>query len=197
MFENVTICFAALSRHVPLLLVLEDLHWADRGTLFLLRHLARHTRQRRVMVVATCRDVGPEVAQAFHEMLLDLSRERLALHLRLDRLDRGQTEEMLAIMFAEEITPEFRDGIYGETEGNPFFIEEVCKALVESGKLTYQDGRWNRPSMEELGIPHSVRVAILSRVQVLPALGDQEQGGAGGGPGVCKMHADRGKPGCG
>jgi ABC-type oligopeptide transport system substrate-binding subunit/DNA-binding SARP family transcriptional activator len=168
LFESLVIFLAALSDRVPLLLVVEDIHWADSGTLYLLRHLGRYTRQNRVMIVATCRDVGPDEAQALHEMLLDLHRERLATHLRLPRLDREQSEALLAILFSEEITPEFLDGIYRETEGNPFFIEEVCKALVESGKLTYLDGRWDRPSMEALGIPHSVRVAIQSRVRVLP-----------------------------
>jgi ABC-type oligopeptide transport system substrate-binding subunit len=75
---------------------------------------------------------------------------------------------MLGNLFAEEITPEFLDGMYDETEGNPFYIEEVCKALVDSGKLYYRDGRWHRPSMEELGIPQNVRVAIQSRIRVLP-----------------------------
>jgi tetratricopeptide (TPR) repeat protein len=72
-------------------------------------------------------------------------------------------------LFAEEITPEALEGVHRETEGNPFFIEEVCKALVESGKVYYEDGRWQRPSIEELGIPQSVRVAIQSRVRVLRA----------------------------
>jgi len=168
MFENLVICFAALSHRTPLLLIIEDVHWADSATLSLLRHLARHTRQRRVMIATTCRDVGPDEAPVFHEMLLDLRREQLATHLRLPRLDREQTEEMLAVLFAEEITPEFLDGIYRETEGNPFFIEEVCKALVESGKLYFADGRWHRPSTEELGVPQSVRVAIQARLRVLP-----------------------------
>jgi tetratricopeptide (TPR) repeat protein len=101
-------------------------------------------------------------------MLLDLRRERLGTRLGLPRLDRERTEQLLGILFAEEITPEFLEGIYSETEGNPFFIEEVCKALVDSGKVSYKDGRWHRPSMAELGIPHSVRVAIQSRLDVLP-----------------------------
>jgi oligopeptide transport system substrate-binding protein len=105
-------------------------------------------------------------------VLLDLNRERLATRLKLPRLDRAQTRELLAVLFAEEITPEFLDGIYRETEGNPFFIEEVCKALVESGQLYYEDGRWHRPSMDELGIPQSVRVAIQSRVRVEDTLID-------------------------
>ncbi|MCP4516162.1 MAG: AAA family ATPase, partial [Delftia sp.] len=170
LFENLGIFFTALSERAPLLLVLEDAHWAGSGTLFLLRHLARHTRRERVLIVATYREVELDEAHPFHEVLLDLNREQLATRLKLPRLDRAQTKELLAILFAEEITPEFLAGIYHETEGNPFFIEEVCKALVESGKLYYQDGRWDRPpSIEELGIPQGVRVASQARVRKLPA----------------------------
>jgi ABC-type oligopeptide transport system substrate-binding subunit/DNA-binding SARP family transcriptional activator len=168
LFDNSMMCVAALSSHVPLLLILEDVHWAGSGTILLLQHLARHTRHRRVMIVATHRDVVPEEAPALHEMLLDFKREWLGTQMRLPRLDREQTKQLLGILFAGEITPEFLEGIYCETEGNPFFIEEVCKALVDSGKLSYKDGRWDRPSMAELGIPHGVRVAIQSRVDVLP-----------------------------
>jgi len=169
LFENLVIFCTALSEQAPLLLVLEDTHWADSGTLFLLRHLARHTRHQRVMIVATYREVELDEARPFHEVLLDINRERLATRLKLTRLERVQTREMLGVLFAEEITPEFLEGIYRETEGNPFFVEEVCKALVESGKLYYEDGRWHRPGIAELGIPQSVRVAIQSRVRVLPA----------------------------
>jgi DNA-binding SARP family transcriptional activator len=168
LFRNLLTFFTALSDRAPLLLVLEDVHWADSGTLSLLRHLARHTRHQRVLIVATYREVELDQARPFHEVLLDLNRERLATRLKLPRLDREQTEELLAVLFDEEITSEFLDGIYRETEGNPFFVEEVCKALVESRELWYEDGRWDRPSMEELGIPQSVRVAIQSRVGVLP-----------------------------
>jgi predicted ATPase len=70
----------------------------------------------------------------------------------------------LSSFFQDEITADFQEGIYRETDGNPFFIEEVCKALVESGQLYFEDGSWHRPSVDELGIPQSVRVAIQSRV---------------------------------
>jgi len=168
LFENLLIFYATLSEHVPLLLVVEDAQWADSGTLSLLRHLARHTRHQRLMIVATYREVGLDEAQPLYELLLDLNRERLATRLKLPRLSREETRELLAVLFAEEVTDEFLNGIYRETEGNPFFIEEVCKALVESGKLWYEDGRWRRPNMAELGIPQSVRVAIQSRVRKLP-----------------------------
>ncbi|MCP4538103.1 MAG: AAA family ATPase [Chloroflexi bacterium] len=169
LFENLAIFYTMLSDQTPLLLVLEDAHWADSGTLSLLRHLARHTHQQQMMIVVTYREVELDEVRPFHEVLLDLNRERLATDLKLARLDRVQTGEMLTVLFAEGVTPEFLDGIYRETEGNPFFIEEVCKTLVESGKLYYADGEWHRPAMEELGIPQSVRVTIQSRMKVLPA----------------------------
>lgn len=169
LFGNLAILFAALSEQAPLLVLLEDIHWADSGSLFLLQHLARHMRRQRVLIAATFREVNLDEASPLSEVLLHLERERLATQIRLDRLSREQTGEMLAILFAEEITSEFLEGIYRETEGNPFFVEEVCKALVESGNLYYEDGHWQRPSMEELGIPRTVRVAIQSRINILPA----------------------------
>jgi ABC-type oligopeptide transport system substrate-binding subunit/predicted Ser/Thr protein kinase len=164
LMENLLIFFSTLSHNAPLLLVLEDAHWADSGSLSLLRHLARHARHQQLMTVATYREVELDQARPLHEVLLDLQRERLAIRIKLPRLNRTQTAELLEALFAEPITPELLDGIYRETEGNPFFIEEVCKALVESGGLYFEEGRWHRPSVEELGIPQSVRVAIQARV---------------------------------
>jgi len=67
-----------------------------------------------------------------------------------------------------EISADFLDGVYGETEGNPFFIEEVCKSLIEEGKLYYAGGHWRRVSMESITLPPNVRGAILARVEKLP-----------------------------
>jgi ABC-type oligopeptide transport system substrate-binding subunit len=168
LFENLLIFHTVLSGYAPLLVVLEDAHWADSGTLSLLRYLARHTRRQRVMIVATYHEVEEDQARPLHEVLLDLNRERLATRLKLARLGREETAELLSVLFDRDVSPEFSDGLYRETEGNPFFIEEVAKELVESGKLYYEDGRWHRPRMAELGIPQSVRVAIQSRVGKLP-----------------------------
>ncbi|MCJ7662345.1 MAG: AAA family ATPase, partial [Anaerolineales bacterium] len=169
LFENLGIFFRTLSDLTPIFLVLEDVQWADSGTLQLMQYLARHTRQAHMMMLVTFRNVTPEEAPYLHKILLDLNREQIATHLDLPRLGYEETGELLHAIFSYEITPEFLDGIYSETEGNPFFIEEVCKALVESGKVYYQDGKWHRPSMEELGIPQNVRVAIQLRVSALPA----------------------------
>ncbi len=167
LFENVVTFCGSLSEQRPLLLVLDDAHWADSGSLSLMRHLSRRIRNKPVLLLATYREIEIDEARPFREVLLDLNRERLARRLKLGRLTREQTENLLVAIFEEQITPEFLTGIYRETEGNPFFIEEICKDLVESGKLYYQDGSWHRPSMDELELPQSVREVVQARVSKL------------------------------
>ena len=164
LFENVVAFCEALSQEQPLLLVVDDAHWADSGSLSMLRHLSRRLKSRPVLLMATYREIELNESRPFHEVLLDLNRERLTRRLKLTRLTREQTEALLTALLEEDISPEFLDGIYSETEGNPFFVEEVCKALVESGKLYYENGEWHRPSMDELEIPQSVRVAMEARL---------------------------------
>jgi tetratricopeptide (TPR) repeat protein/transcriptional regulator with XRE-family HTH domain len=179
LFENMVAWCAALAASAPLLLVLEDVHWADCGTLSFVRHLARRGRAIKaahqalgMLIILTYRDVAVEPAQtrALNDVLLDLNRERLATRLNLARLNRQGTRDLLAAMFqvpAEEITLEFLDGLYRQTEGNPFFVEEMCKALIEEGKLYREGGRWRRADMAEIQLPTSVRAVIHSRVDKL------------------------------
>ncbi|MFN2226070.1 MAG: protein kinase domain-containing protein [Anaerolineae bacterium] len=166
--ENTATFFAHLSQERPLLLVVEDAHWAGSGTLALLRHLARRTRRRHLLLVSTYREAELDASRPFHSALADLNRERLATRLKVPPLTLEGTRKLLMTLFDDEITDEFNAGIYRETEGNPFFVEEVCKALVDSGQLYFAGGEWHRPSMEELGIPQNVRLAIQSRLARLP-----------------------------
>ena len=169
LLDSVLTLLTLLAGQTPLLLVVDDVHWADSSSLNLLRYLARRGRSLRLLLVLTYREVELNEARALSELLFDLQRERLATQLTLNRLTLAQAGDLLATLFAEEITPEFLAGIYQETEGNPFFVEEVCKALIESGQLSRQDGRWQRPpDMAEMRIPKSVRLAIETRVTKLP-----------------------------
>jgi predicted ATPase len=168
LYENVVRFCTILCQQAPLLVVLEDMHWADSGSLHLLEYLARRTRQQPIMLLGTYREVELDEALPFHETLLMLTRRRLGKRVKLERLNRNATRGLLGVIFAKEISQEFLEGIYRETEGNPFFIEEVCKALLESGEVWYEDGEWQRPqNMEDITIPQGVKVAIQSRVNKL------------------------------
>jgi tetratricopeptide (TPR) repeat protein len=168
LFENIVSFCNALSGIAPLLLVLDDAHWADSSSIALFQHLARRTKRQPVMLLAAYREVELREARPFNEMLLELNRQRIGTRIKLTRLDKEGTRAMLGAIFNEEITPELLDGIFRETDGNPFFIEEVCRYLVESGKLYFSDGEWHRPSIEELEIPQGVQVAVESRLTKLP-----------------------------
>jgi len=168
LFENFVAFTKMLSEEVPILIAVDDVHWADSGTLALLLHLARRTLRQRVLLLATYREIEMSGTRPINEVLMELIRERLATRIKLSRLNKSQTREMLTNLFDEEITPEFLDAIYQKTEGNPFFVEEVCKTLVDSGKLFYDGSQWKRPNIDELEIPQSVRDAIQSRINRLP-----------------------------
>jgi len=171
LFESILVLCTTLSNTKPLLLTIEDAHWADSCTLQFIRHLARRSKSAnlKILIVLTYREVELDEARVLNDMLYDLNREHLATRIKLLRLDRDETKELLNVMFQEKVSQEFFDSVYLETEGNPFFIEEVCKALIEDGKLFIQDGRWQRRETEELEIPQSVRIAIQSRIGRLSA----------------------------
>lgn len=168
LFECIIAFFSTLCNEKPLLLVLEDIHWADSGTLSMLEFLAARCQQNPVLLLVTLRDT--ELEEDFHlrRTLTFLQRKKQAAHLRLEPLTIRETHDMLANIFAEHITPDFLDGIYSQSEGNPFFIEEMCKALIESGQLYFDGERWQRPpDMADMVIPESIKFTIQSRLSKL------------------------------
>lgn len=170
LFESMVEWALSVSARNPGLLLVEDAHWADNATLGLLRHLARRSRslRLRLLIVLTYRETELDEQHALNDLLTDLNRDRLTKRIKLGRLSREQTGAMLGVMFEAAAMPDFLNGIYRETEGNPFFIEEVCKALVEEGQLVFGEGGWQRPNMADIQVPQSIRLAIQARVSKLP-----------------------------
>jgi eukaryotic-like serine/threonine-protein kinase len=157
----------------PLLIVVEDVHWADSSTLSLIRHLARRSRTHclKLLIVLTYRESELDAAQPLSKVLLDLTRERLAQRIRLNPFTLEQTTELLQVMFQQEVSDSFAADIYRETEGNLFYIEEVCKALIEDNGIycTADDTVcWHFPSdMTRVRLPQSVRLAVQARIDKL------------------------------
>jgi class 3 adenylate cyclase len=164
--------FRAFAREAPVLLVLEDLHWADEASLELLRHLARELRDARVAILATYRSDEMHRRHPLLRALAELQRERVTTEIALKRLTPDETKEVIRATFAQteanvRITDEFRDAIYGRSEGNPFFTEELLKALVESGGVYFDGSGWHRKPIDELEIPGSIREAVRARIEQL------------------------------
>ena len=154
------------SRAQPLLLVLEDLHWADDSTLLLLQHMAQRLQEMPVLVLGTYRDVELDVARLLARTLEEFLRQRLAYDLALKRLPQDGVGAMMRALSGQEPPPSLVQAIYSETEGNPFFVEEVFKHLAEEGKLFDAQGRWRTDlSIRDLGVPRGVRLVIGRRLE--------------------------------
>ena len=165
--------FLAFAREAPVLLVLEDLHWADEASLELLRHLARELRDARIAILATHRSDEMHRRHPLLRALAELQRERVTTEISLKRLTPEETKEVIRATFAQSdpnvnISDEFRDAIHARSEGNPFFTEELLKAVVGSGGVYFDAASgWQRKPIDELEIPGSIREAVRARLERL------------------------------
>ncbi len=168
LFDNVARFLQTLAASNGLLLFIDDLHWADQGTLALLHYLLRRLRDDRVLILGAYREIELDRAHPLARALVDWNRERLATRIPLSRLSQDDTAALLSVLFSQEsVTPDFAAVLYRETEGNPFFVEEVVKSLIEQGDIVRENGEWNRKAAHELAIPQSVKEAIGRRLDRL------------------------------
>jgi DNA-binding CsgD family transcriptional regulator len=144
----------------PLVVVLEDLHWADAASLDLLRHLARGFATARLLVVATYRAEELELAHPLARTIGAIERFVHPIRLRLGPLGREDTAALVEALAGGPVGARLRDAIRRETGGNPFFVTEVVRHLREQGR----DLAAGDLTPEELGIPEGVRAALASRL---------------------------------
>jgi DNA-binding SARP family transcriptional activator/tetratricopeptide (TPR) repeat protein len=168
LFEAVASLLGAASARKPLLLILDDLHWADKPTLLLLRHLLRHPQLANVLVIGTFRHVEVGRDHPLLDLLTDLRRERRYERLTLGGLDDVATRQLVADRLGRNVTPRFMRRLHEQTEGNAFFIEETIRALVDSGLAT--DGTVTDGALERVGVPEGVAEIVGRRVSHLSKL---------------------------
>ena len=125
LFEHVLGLLARLSDDQPLLLVLEDLHWADRSTRDLVRFLVRSLRRERVVLVLTYRSDDLHRRHPLLPLLSDLARLQSVESITLERLDRDETSALLGGILEAEPTAGLVEDLFARSDGNPFFVEEL------------------------------------------------------------------------
>jgi tetratricopeptide (TPR) repeat protein len=123
-----------------------------------------------MLVIGTYRDVELEVTRPFAKTLETLLRQKQATRISLRRLAVGGVEAMLAAMSGQKPPPSLARVVFEETEGNPFFVEEVFRHLSEEGKLFDETGKW-RPGLrvDGLQVPEGVRLVLGRRLDRLGA----------------------------
>jgi class 3 adenylate cyclase/tetratricopeptide (TPR) repeat protein len=154
----------------PLLLVLEDLHWTDESTLLLMEYLAAALEHMPVLILGTYRDVEVDASHPLARTMGGLARRGLVRRVSLNRLTSTGVADMIRGLAHEDPPPGLVEAIYAESDGNPFFVEEVFLHLSESGKLHDEAGRFRRDlTVGEVDVPESVRVLLGQRLELLTA----------------------------
>jgi tetratricopeptide (TPR) repeat protein len=159
---------ARFARSRPVLLLIEDLHWADESTLSLFLHFARQIREVPIVIVATYRDVESEMSPSFLNFLEELARSGIG-SARLIGLSRDRVADLLQALSGSKPPQEFADTIHHYTSGNPFFVEELFRHLIEEGKVFDDSGRFRHDfKLDELDVPENVRLVVKRRLDRLP-----------------------------
>jgi len=164
LLSSITKVIERAARKNPLILVFEDLHWADEGTLALLEHLARSISTMRLIVIGTYRDIELDPAGPLMHSLEGLIRQHLLERTDLRGLSRTAVGEMIRGLIGDEPAPALVSLIHSTTEGNPFFIEELFQHLVERGKLNTEGELRSTLNVEDIEVPDNVRLVIGRRL---------------------------------
>lgn len=169
LFWAVSQLIGSLSGHRPLLMVLEDLQWADSSSTDLLHFLVRQAPRYPLAVMGTfCpEEVTPDGPLA--DTLHSLEGMSLAVTRTLDPLESGTVEELVQRAFgvAPGVAEEFVGRLLRRTGGNPFFVEATLRSLLQSGHLRTAGRRWLGWETQDLPIPKTVRESIRMRLSRL------------------------------
>jgi DNA-binding SARP family transcriptional activator/tetratricopeptide (TPR) repeat protein len=163
LFEAVAALLGEISAVSPLLVVLDDLHWSDRPTQLLLRHLARAPQAAGLRILGAYR-AAEHGAEGFEAALAGLRHERLVRELEVRGLPEPDATELVRMRTLETPSAAFVRAVYAGTEGNPFFIEEMVRHLTDSGVRSHEAGAGD---LQRFGLPGGVRGVISRRLERL------------------------------
>ncbi len=155
LFDSITTFLKNASQSQPLMLVLEDLHWADRPSLLLLEFLAHEMSASRILVVGTLRHTESE--HALSQTIGELARESYFQQIHLPRLEQADVGQYIQETSGARPSDELTDAVYSRTEGNPFFMTEMVRLFAQSGEQ----------AETAASMPDSVRGAIRRRLEGL------------------------------
>ena len=161
LFDSFTTFFKSAAQTQPMMLVLEDLQWADKPSLLLLEFLVSQIADSRLLVLGTYRDAELTRDHPLSQTLAQLRRSPVFHSTVLGGIDSGDVGLFLRATSGSEASKELADAIYAHTEGNPFFMSEVVRLLVERGELEEVSATGGPVT---LGIPQGVREVIDQRL---------------------------------
>jgi DNA-binding CsgD family transcriptional regulator len=167
LYEAIGQFLSSITAEQPVVLALDDLHWADRDSLEVFRYVARFTRRCPLLLIGIYRepdlDAGRHVALS--DILAALQREAGPERLPLRGFNLSEVHSYLRQAAEQALPQALIQTIHHQTSGNPFYIRELFRHLVEEAKIEQRAGRWTTDfSLSELGIPPGVRQVVARRM---------------------------------
>jgi DNA-binding SARP family transcriptional activator len=166
LFNQTGAFLTGLAAETPVVFLLDDLHAADEASLQLFHYLARHTHSRPTLLLATYRtDLIQEPASPFGALLNSLYREGLRQNITLPPLPDEAIADLIRHKQGGSVDDSLLRRIVAATEGNPFFVEEICSALSESNRLVRQDGVWHLKTGRLPAVPSDLSQLLRERIR--------------------------------
>tara|TARA_B000000460_G_scaffold103764_1_gene72656 strand:- start:219 stop:4145 length:3927 start_codon:yes stop_codon:yes gene_type:complete len=165
LFDSITSFLKSASQRQPIVLILDDLHWSDKPSLSLLQFVARELAGTRLLLVGTYRDMELSRQHPLAESLAELTRERLFQRILLRGLDRKDVGRFIEVATGIGPPDGLVTAVYTQTEGNPLFVTEIVRLLVQEGDLTAD--RSTGGDSWTVRIPEGVREVIGRRLNRL------------------------------
>jgi tetratricopeptide (TPR) repeat protein len=165
LFQSLSESVARAAQNRPLLFVLDDLQWSDESTLGLLIHLSNRISQFGLVIIGTYRDGYADSNPALVRSLEELIRHGVR-PLRLGGLSKESVTQMLRGLSNGQPPQQLVDAIFEESQGNPFFVEEVYRHLAEEGKVFDAAGQFRKDvEISDIDVPENVRLIIGRRLE--------------------------------
>jgi len=161
LFDAMTAALREAAADTGLVVVLDDLHWADRASLLLLEFVARELADSRLLLVGTYRDVEVDRRHRLSSTLAELFRQPVTSRLALGGLDEGQVSRFIANVAGIDPAADLVAALHGQTEGNPYFVSELVRLLAAENRL-------EASGLLAGGIPEGIRHVIGRRLNRLP-----------------------------
>jgi tetratricopeptide (TPR) repeat protein len=174
LYEAVFQAFCTVSEHRPVLLLIEDTHWASESLLDWLTLITPRLRENRLLVLITYRTDEIKMQHAVPRLARRFEREGIVTSIALERLSRQHNREWVTYLSGldEQIAAPIADRLYQETAGNPFFLQEIIRGMTESGQIRVEAGQWSGALVQGAAdvyvpLPESLRATILARTERL------------------------------
>ena len=169
LMQAVTSFLKIIARNKPVVLIIEDIHDADKGTLEMLMHVARSLWEIGILIICTYRDIELDRNNSLSETILNLERLPNYRQIKLANFDSSEVSRLVNAITGQQVSRSVANILHRHTEGNPLFIQEVVRNLVESKSIGREAESFNitEPILASITTPEQLRDVISKRLNYL------------------------------